>query len=331
MPIAFTPNYFHVLKSFAGLGSELFFPTKRRVHELNAELQKIAFNNGVHFSDAQRRKIEVYASQSAIMNRHFCELRGVKPSEEEQWSALYFAAFTTVLDDLMDSRQTTFEQTLLWASKHKQEACVFLFLYGKLEELFQVKTFKHFFDLTQQAQNESLKQTLQEPLNQNEILKISFDKGGYSTLASRAVLSHELTEAEAEAIYVLGGVYQLLNDTFDVYKDFAVEPLQTIIQVKPDFNFVRSLLKQQWDHFSKLYFKLPFGKLDLQKSYTSIAIIAARGWVACDQFSRLQGTHYTLDISAFSRKELIVDMEKPLNLWKSVVYAKKLSTYTEHV
>lgn len=314
-----------VIQSMAGLGNVLFFQTKKKAEVLNSELKRIASENKLEYSPRQEKKISLYATQSAVMNRHFTQLRGFKPTEVEVDRAIHFAAFTTVLDDLMDSSGLSFEDTMTWAEDNREHAAILLHLYQQLEELFEEsETFVKYFNLTQSSQNESVKQTLKTPLTEEEIFKITYDKGGYSTLASRAVLSHPLSPEETAAIYELGGVYQLLNDTFDTYKDFFVEPIQTIVQRKPDFRYIRKLIVDRYAKFFGMHMDLDFGTSDKWNSYATTSLIIARGMVACDQLERLQGVREVLDISSCSRSELIVDMEKPQNLLKSIQYARRL-------
>ena len=61
-----------------------------------------------------------------------------------------------------------------------------------------------------------------EPVTEDEILGISFDKGGSSVVADGCLVAGWLSEARVDFLYGLGAFLQLVDDLQDLYRDLSV-------------------------------------------------------------------------------------------------------------
>jgi hypothetical protein len=152
--------------------------------------------------------------------------------------------------------------------------------------------------------------------------QITTTKGGNAVLLCSFYLHKNATKIEQDCWYGLGCIVQYINDLFDIYRD-QISGLQTIANRLVDAKkFKQEYLKMVEDlkvniatiksgKFKKLYLKI------------SLMGIAALGIIAINQLIRLQNkNNNTLNLPSNTRQELIVDMEKPINLlrWIKVVY-----------
>ncbi len=288
--------------------------TKRLFTKLEIELAKQNLVLGVD----HKKRIASYTNQIAITNHWFSLLRNKKPDKSEIENALYLGALTPIVDDLMDGGNITYEE-LKSSVLHTPEQVMFAFLFGKTQHFLNGN---YYWERSIVAQNESLKQLRNAPLPLEELKQISFDKGGFFTLLYRVVLHHRLIDREEEALFTLGSMLQLLNDLFDIYKDNK-NSAQTIATSTRDINLVKRELTLLEDKFCKQYLALAYPPEAKRKSLSSILSIVARGHVALEYYKSLQGNKPQLDIERYSRKELVVDMEKPINILKLFIATKR--------
>lgn len=313
------------LRSFLSLGYQLFYVNKKRTENLYRELEEVLEDKGFELSKPLKKRIFLYTSQSAITNYWFSILRGYPPTEREVENGLYLGAFTPVTDDLMDTTHKTFEGLLSNQNIDSEEAVLFSYLWKKLKKHREASPrFMEYIRKTQIAQDHSLKQLKEAEISDDELKAICFNKGGYSTLLYRSILENEISEAEEAAIFSLGAGLQMLNDIFDLYKDVQ-NNTQTLITNHPDFRNIESEFTQLTERFTQQYFSTSFPAKSIKKSHRAIWVVFSRGIVALDQFKGLQGENKFLEVEKFSRSPLIVDMEKPRNLYKSLWYTQKFS------
>ncbi len=309
--------------SFLKLGKCVLIHNKSRTHKLFDELQSELQKSGFSLAEKHKKRIEFYTAQSAITNYWFSTLRGEKPSASEVKNALYLGAFTPIMDDLMDELNMTFENLLAQKSTDREEGVLFHFLMKKLQPIMQNScAFRHFFERAHVAQNQSLRQLQKSPLSDDELEILSQQKGGYYTLLYRALLHNKLLAHEEECIYQLGGILQLSNDIFDMYKDFH-QGVQTLAIKHPDIAFLKQLFHSYLLDFKDIYWQMPYAQSCKKNAFAAIMAIVCRTQVALDYYEKLQGKNQLLDIAAFSRKAMIADMEKPTNIWKTLVATNK--------
>ena len=308
--------------AFVKLAQVILISNKLKTNKLFSELNQELSKFGFELSEAQRKRIFFYTAQSAITNHWFSQLRGFKPTASEAKNAIYLGAFTPIADDLMDGQNITFEALLAQKKTDTSDAVLFAYLYDKLQASFIGNPqFESYFVKAHEAQNESLKQLCKTKLTTDQLKLISYNKGGFYTLLYRMVLSNKPVPNEEEAIYTLGAIMQLLNDLFDMHKDYHNKS-QTLVTSTADLAFVKSQLEELEHKFISLYRNLDYPKSHIRNSLSSIMAIVTRGHVALIYYQKLQGTKEKLPIENYERKDLIVDMEKPKNIWRNLIACK---------
>jgi len=291
------------------------FRTNQLIKELNEYLNKFDLD----LNKNQIKRIHFYTIQSCITNSWFCMLRGKKANSIERKHAIYLGAITPLLDDLVDLRKLNSIEIINLIqngkSKNSTEILLIRYLYGKLLKDCTAN-FKLQFNQALKSQDISLKQLERQKLSESELFEITKNKGANWTLLYRTILKNELQHAEKEAISTLGELLQLTNDAFDVFKDFK-NGQQTVFtncyDLSPIYKQFNDLIWQMIEQFSKT----EFSRKNTKRSIIQIMLVVSRGIVCLEQLLECQKrTHDLFQIEKYRRKELICDMEKPINIIK---------------
>ncbi len=142
---------------------------------------------------------------------------------------------------------------------------------------------------------------------------ITRDKGGYALLLYRSTLPQPISEAEYQAVFHLGGLMQLHNDIFDLYRDVQ-EGIQTLPQ---SFSGIESL-QQYYRHEAGLVLQ-HFAQVDvtrrrLKRFLTWLDPIVQTGYICLHQYRRLEQRFGHFDAQQFSRADLVCDMQQTSNM-----------------
>lgn len=309
---------FRTFLVFCELAWVILVKNKRATKKLYAELNAYLAARQLQLTEQHKKRIWFYTAQSAITNYWFATLRGYKPTRTEAKNAIYLGAFTPIADDLMDVQNITFEELQSIEIKKDADALLFHYLNEKLKSVLHEKPlFAHYFKLAHAAQNVSLKQLSTTPLPTGTLKQITYNKGGYYTTLYRMVLQNPPQQNEEKAIYLLGSILQLLNDLFDIHKDFH-NGVQTLVTANPDMRSIAKRLAGLSGQFKTVFYGLNYPLSRKKKAYRAIMAIVSRGDVALAHYQKLQGEAAALPIAQYGRKPLIVDMEKLGNIRKNL-------------
>ncbi len=292
----------------------------RRAYLFLADIEK---QFGGIFNPATRTKIAVsYGIYCPMICDAFTGLHGRLTHEKERERFIHYFICSSLFDDFTDYGLITGDQLEAVSFRPETyhpatfEEMVFLHSHRLLHDFVKDKgqydeVSLKLFD----AQMQSKKQ-VESALTAEEIRRITFSKGGNAVLLCRYYLDLAAGDAEECCWYQIGTLIQLTNDLYDIHKD-----LQDRIKTLPDcmedavefsrfFNGLVSEMKTQ-------ILKLPFPAASRQDFSLSMAGIYAFGLIAIGRLERIQQKLGRLpNLETLSRKELIVDMEKPGNLLK---------------
>ncbi len=136
------------------------------------------------------------------------------------------------------------------------------------------------------AQQKSLKQK-DNSISISALEKITLAKGGSSFLYYRACLENAPKQTEKDLIYHLGGLMQLGNDIFDVYKDYQ-DNIHTLATKTTDIKDLRRYFQQELDKTFELAEACSYSSKNIRKFLKIISLGIARVFVCLDQFEELQ-------------------------------------------
>ena len=168
-----------------------------------------------------QKRIFHYLFANSLTSQWFCTLLNHKPSPAELEAGYYIAMATPIADYLVDHEKLSaseIHQMIAHQSTHPWQVLT--------QELYQHTMDRHPFPevgrklihLTLEAQQESLQQH-HDDLSIKKLKNITWAKGGYALLLYRSALNRPITPEEWDAVYQLGGLMQLHNDIFDLYRD----------------------------------------------------------------------------------------------------------------
>lgn len=265
----------------------------------------------------------------AILGESFSILRGSKMSLQERSSLTYLGGITGLFDDFFDKTETS-EKHILDLIENQADLVVkssneklFINYYRKaLADSANADIVKQYLYKVFDAQVLSKKQILPS-INENEIKDITLQKGGISLVFYRSTMDSDISLEEKELFYNLGGLLQLENDIFDIYKD-NVDGVKTLATTETKIENLRYLYDSLVENVLLNVHKTKFPTKNKKKFISVILMIVCRGFVCLDMLEEVQRrSNNVFSIEKYERKDLICDMEKPSNILKTINYFVK--------
>lgn len=324
-----------------GILSALISQVKKQQQFINknllAELTQARNEQDGSLDEKDFKKITHYYGLAvpAILGEQICALRGTKMSLQERMALTYQGAMTGLGDDFFDKQGTAAETVKAFVENpekftgHTSSERLFLSFYKKsLAYAHDPELVKTYLRKVFAAQVESKKQA-KPGLSQEEILNITLNKGGVSVLFYRAAMSHPFRKGEEEALYKIGGLMQFGNDVFDVYND-RNENIHTLLTTTKKIDEIRSIFLSVLQKSFDSTCQADFPRKNIKKFLRLISMsLCSRCFVCFDQLEKKETTtNNVFSPALYSRNDLVCDLDKAGNKWKSVKYfiGQKIST-----
>ncbi len=328
-------NYFKFLYQLADI-PPLLWRVKSRLRKQREFLNLVAMpgimkhyekNDGT-IDEEDIKKIEKYYGLAvpAILGEAYADLRGKPMTERERMSATFLGASTGLFDDFFDKKDLTdeyvknlytFPETFTGQNSNERLSnyCWTQALTYTASKSLLLK----FATKVHEAQIESRKQVSAD-LAPHIIREITFDKGGFSVVFYLALFYDKMPYEDEYLFYNVGALLQLENDLFDVYKDSRAG-INTLATSGEDIELVYGVYAAQWQKVCLLIKETAY-PVNGKKAFASLlAALVSRGFVCLDMLKKRQAeNHGKFDPLVFSRKQLICDMEKPVNLFRTIGY-----------
>ena len=272
----------------------------------------------------EKRRLQHYFYGTTYLSVILCTLRGQPRSRREKRLFTNLAALAYFFDDLVDAFRGRDDTGLLWqdnpevyghAADERGIALHFLHhLYLELPpgDLAQFKEFMHrVFNV------ETAGRQMNNALQINDLANITAEKGGYSVLLFRRVLSHPLSSTEHAALYQFGYLIQLCDDIFDLWHDHQAGmcTLATVLAEQQQISELNELFESQVVTVRTTFYQLGrplHGHLAWAVVYYLVTITR----VCLRHYGDLEKKHGTLPLR--DRSLLVVDMERSRFRWRAV-------------
>ncbi len=125
---------------------------------------------------------------------------------------------------------------------------------------------------------------------------------------------------EEQLFYHAGALLQLENDLFDVYRDHR-DGISTMVTKCSSISALRRLYLERWKLVKQSLAATRFSPRGKKRFLEILCGLVSRGLVCLDMLQKRETENRGLfDPSAFTRKQLICDMEKPVNLLRTLHY-----------
>ena len=291
---------------------------------LKKQIIEIEIENKKQLPDYHKR-FRLYTIIATIFITWLETLRNQRLTETQRETALLFCGLSPLFDDLFDEMQYSAVEISLLSQKKIQRGnlhekiCIALF-----EQIEQRNGYLDWTSVFQKVIDYQVvsKKQFDKNISREEIIDITFGKGGYSLLLYlEAILPKGYSQEEAEAVYQMGAVIQLTNDVFDTFKD-RNEGIFTLATSTKDMDELRCYYDREVNKNITQFEALPYPKRNIDDFLLQYRLIISRGWVALDQLQALQKeSNGVFQLHDYSRKQLICDMELWRNIKKSLRYA----------
>lgn len=286
-------------------------------------------NNDGSIEENDIKKITAYYGLAvpAILGEAFCALRGKKMTGKERLASTCQGAMTGLFDDFFDKQRLSDEGLIAFlinpgtVNANSSNEKLFLHFYTTAlanaadPELMQERLYRVYH-----AQVLSKNQAA-PGLSYTEIENITLLKGAESLLFYRTAFGNPMDAKEEKMLYSLGGLMQLGNDIFDVYKDQqqGIHTLVTTSKRTRDLRLFFSALQQIG---YEVAYKTGYPRKNVKNFLRIISLgIFSRCYVCLDQLEKLEATSGNVfDPSRFGRKDLVCDMDKASNKFRSLWY-----------
>ncbi|MFN8436283.1 MAG: class 1 isoprenoid biosynthesis enzyme [Cytophagales bacterium] len=170
------------------------------------------------------------------------------------------------------------------------------------------------FELQEKSKNQK-----NTEISIQELKFITKQKGGVPFEMYRCLVDSNPTAEELKLYYEIGALMQLGNDIFDVYKD-TEDGIATLPNTNTSL-FETELLLNEW--LETVLVQLQKIQLennrDKRKFINTLLLGMSRCYVCLDQFKSLDQSNI-FKVQKYTRAQLICDMEKVSNLFKSMKY-----------
>jgi len=291
---------------------------------------EIEFNG--KFESSTFKKIKKFQGiQQFIINDSFAKLENRYTNTIERENNKLYFILASLYDDLMDEEivsKDILNQMFLNPAHAKPKSfneAVLIDTHLKLLNLVQDKeAYQKVLNKIHEAQTDSLDQ-LKNDISLERILSITERKGGYSLLMCRHYIQMSTNETIDNCWYQLGGMIQMTNDLYDIYKD-TIAGIHTFANTQESFEKIKADFELQVKKYKSSIEKLSYTNSNKLKLQIKLSLIPALGYVALENLNRLQGENNTLQpFKDYPRKELIIDMEKMKNILKLFRYSYQIA------
>jgi hypothetical protein len=301
---------------------------KKCIYPLIKPLQS---DNDGSLGKSDFRKIEFYYGFliPAFLGGMIEVLEKRKATPQEAEAMTFQAAMTGLFDDFTDEKQMdqpTLERIIDHPEQHRaadQNEQLFLQFYTEVLNRTSHDLIKGTLHRIHAAQIRSEEQ-VKANCSPDFLKEVTRDKGGWSIVFYRLALQSPWSEQQEAFYYRLGGWLQLGNDIFDVYKDMR-DGIHTLVTDLGSVHRLHAYFEEEYQEVLRLCRSL-FGSNQPWRRFLFLLdiVFRSRVTVCLEQLKELE-VDGRFDPSIHSRNQLVCDMEKPGNLWKSFKWS-----YSKH-
>lgn len=296
---------------------------KKEAPRAEALLQQLEAQFGGRMPEEARRKVIVsYSIYQPMIIDAFTALRGREATAEEKERLILYFICSGAFDDFVDRNELSAEDldTISFSPEKFQPRRIEeqFFLHCHLALRNYVRDPSAYNEAARglfRAQVDSARQSEPAPMTEDELLRITLEKGGYAVLLCHFYLNHDASEAERDCWYRIGGIIQLTNDLFDIWKDLQAD-VQTLPNRMRDAHAFHAFFTRKVEEIRTVIAGLPVPEARKRAFLLNMMAICSFSNMAICQLRNIQQQQSRLpDLNSLPRKALIVDMEKPANIW----------------
>lgn len=288
--------------------------------------------DGSFYPEQQQKIVQYYGLFiTSFLCSSYKRLYGKTLTPDERRRATLFGILTPVGDDLFDIdrlsheaiRKITFEPATFPAVSFSARVACEVQQY-MLDHVPHLEQYLQASAAVLDIQVETEQQT-NPAISREDLERITWTKGAVSVIIYHQCLDDAAIKEMKEVLFLVGSLYQLGNDLFDLYKDVR-DNIYTLVNTCTDFIALRHQFTERVRAQNRAIMALPYAEQDKERFCIVMNAINARSLVALDQlvaFQQKQGGG-KIDWWQQPRSAMIVDMERPANMLKWLYYAWKM-------
>jgi len=300
--------------------------------ELGPFLQETMLRNDGTLTEADVSKMLRYYGLAVpgILGEAFAALRSSSLSEKERRGCTWLGATTGLFDDFFENTsladgyiELLYRQPAMYTGNNANEKLANHCWRIALIHAANADLLKDMAGMVHRSQSESRLQKNNNP-GREALQRITFDKGGYSVLFYMAFFYKAITPADETLFYHAGALLQLENDLFDVYKDHQGR-ITTLVTCGMKIASLRTIYLDLWAKTKQYLLETSYSPAGKNQFRKILCGLVSRGLVCLDMLQQRENENNGFfDPAAFTRKQLICDMEKPVNLLLTMHYYAKI-------
>ncbi len=272
-----------------------------------------------------------YSVGVCVLAQGFCLLRGKAMSLRERAACTYTASLTGIFDDFIEGKYqltTSAEELLLNPADRPGQPPLQALLLGLYREALHYaadpKTLQQDALAMIDIQIQSQSQTYPD-IRLDKIREITYAKGGKAAWYYRNTFWPQMQDREQEMLFYLGAAYQVMDDAFDVYEDYHAG-IQTLATKATDVGEIIGEYDQILEKIITLAWQMPYPATNIRRFLKFHALFLSVAFVCFAMLKKRQAQKgLPFSVTRFSRKELICDMEKPINRLRVIGYFLRMN------
>ena len=284
-------------------------------------------------SPSEEKKVLFYYPMYTVLAcaQMYVSLKGRRLSNDETKRLTLVGAMATLCDDLIDEDNWTRNEIfMLLSADIKQanlttKATLLIALNNELKAFWPLSD-KYLAQLkiALEWQAKSGKQ-LDPTVTLEEIVHLCREKNGNTSLMFATLVDEEWTKNELDFIYQSAIVGQLTNDSFDMYFD-TQNGIYTYFNKAENIQQVRDFFMGECKVLHAIVRSCKTSTQNQKNTIRRMCVLHAFTLTALDQFQQTEDKYAPVsDWKQITRKDMVIDMAKNSNRFKTVGYMKWLA------
>jgi hypothetical protein len=296
-------------------------------------LHKHCSRLGYKLSESEKKKVLFYYPMYTVLacGQMYVTLKGRALTKDETKRLTLVGAMATLCDDLIDEDHWSRDQIFNLLSNDFDEGSLsvkaqLLVSLNKELQSFWKLTDKYLTQLKIALEWQAISERQLNPaVTLGEIVHISRNKNGHTSLMFAALIDEEWTDRELQFIFQSAIVGQLTNDSFDMYFD-THNGIRTYFNTANSIAQVKEFFLSECRHLHSLIMKCNTSKKNKLNTIRRMSVLHGFTLTALDQFQRTEDKYEKpVDWKQVPRKELVVDMALNSNRFKTLKNIKWLA------
>jgi hypothetical protein len=326
-------NTLQVLK----YGLSLTLDGYRQLAFINSWLKPLVHKHslvlGYELKESEKKKVLFYYPMYTVLAcaQMYVTLKGRNLSRDERKRLTLVGAMATLCDDLIDEDNWTRNEIFMLLSQNiRKEALptkakLLLALNEELKSFWTISDkYLHQLKIALEWQATSGKQ-LDPTITIEEIVHVCREKNGNTSLMFASLIDENWTSKERDFIYQSAIVGQLTNDSFDMYFD-TQNGIYTYFNKADSIQQVRDFFLGECHVLHSMVKACNTSEKNKKNTIRRMCILHAFTLTALDQFQETEQKYgRPIDWKSIPRKDMVIDMAKNSNRWKTVNYMKWLA------